>query len=182
MFVFDGDGDGDICTEVSSNQLVCISTVHVMCHRCEYNVRTFVKKSFRLHLSRNVYYIQWKKNGDIYIHVTSNHSQCVTTIHEIGYKCKYIITIIRSQLQQCHLTHWGRVTHICVDNLTIIDPDNGLLPGRHQAIIWNNAGILSIGLLGTDFSEILIWHFLSRKCAWKCGLQNGSHFVSASMC
>ena len=54
------------------------------------------------------------------------------------------------------LTHWGRVTHICVSNLTIIGSDNGLSPGRHQAIIWNNAGILSIGLLGTNFSEILI--------------------------
>ena len=40
--------------------------------------------------------------------------------------------------------------------LTIIASDNGLSPGRHQAIIWNNAGILSIGLLGTNFSEILI--------------------------
>ena len=39
------------------------------------------------------------------------------------------------------LTHWGRVTHICVGNLTIIGPDNGLSPGRRQAIIWTNAGI-----------------------------------------
>ena len=28
--------------------------------------------------------------------------------------------------------------------------------GRRQAIIWNNAGILSISLFGTNFSEILI--------------------------
>ena len=34
--------------------------------------------------------------------------------------------------------------------------DNGLSPCRGQAIIWNNAGILSFGLLGTNFSEILI--------------------------
>ena len=54
------------------------------------------------------------------------------------------------------LTHWGRVTHICVSNLTIIGSDNGLSPGRRQAIIWTNAGILSIGTLGTNFSEILI--------------------------
>ena len=39
-------------------------------------------------------------------------------------------------------THWGRVTHICVDNLTII-------------VIWNNAGILLIGPLGTNFSDML---------------------------
>ena len=31
--------------------------------------------------------------------------------------------------------HWGRVTHICVSNLTIIGSDNGLSPGRRQAII-----------------------------------------------
>ena len=56
------------------------------------------------------------------------------------------------------LTHWGRVTHICVSKLTIIGPDNGLSPGRRQAIIWTNAGILLIGPCGTNtnFSEILI--------------------------
>ena len=54
------------------------------------------------------------------------------------------------------LTHWGRVTHICVGKLTIIGSDKGLSPGRRQAIIWTNAGILLIGPLGTNFSEILI--------------------------
>ena len=54
------------------------------------------------------------------------------------------------------LTHWGRVTHICVGNLTIIGSDIGLSPDRHQAIIWTNAAILLIGPLGTWFSEILI--------------------------
>ena len=54
------------------------------------------------------------------------------------------------------LTHWGRVTHICVSKLTIISSDNGLSPGRRQAIIWTNARISLIGPLGTNFSEILI--------------------------
>ena len=53
------------------------------------------------------------------------------------------------------LTHWGRVTHICVSELTIIGSDNDLSPGRHQAIIWTNDGILLIRPLGTNFSEIL---------------------------
>ena len=43
------------------------------------------------------------------------------------------------------LTHWGRVTHICVSKLSIIGSDNGLSPDRRQAIIWTNAGILLIG-------------------------------------
>ena len=53
------------------------------------------------------------------------------------------------------LTHWGRVKHICVNKLTIIGSDNGLSPGRRQAIIWTNAGILLIRTLGTNFSEML---------------------------
>ena len=52
------------------------------------------------------------------------------------------------------LTHWGRVTHICVSKLTIIGSDNGLSPVRRQAIIWTNAGILLIRTLGTNFNEI----------------------------
>ena len=54
------------------------------------------------------------------------------------------------------LTHWGWATHICVSKLTTICSENGLLPGRCQATIWTNAGILFIGPLGTNFSEILI--------------------------
>ena len=65
------------------------------------------------------------------------------------------------------LTHWGRVTYIyiyihciyiyiCVRKLTTIGSDNGLSPDRRQAIIWTSAGILLIGPLGTNFSEILI--------------------------
>ena len=47
------------------------------------------------------------------------------------------------------LTHWGWVTHVCVSKLTIIGSDNGLSPGRRQAIIWTSAGILLIRPLGT---------------------------------
>ena len=54
------------------------------------------------------------------------------------------------------LNYGGRVTHRCVNNLTIIDSDNGLSPGRHQSIIWANAQILLTGPLGTNFSEIMI--------------------------
>ena len=61
----------------------------------------------------------------------------------------------------CHglsgtLNHWGRVTHICVGNLTIIGSVNGLSPCRRQPIIWTNAGILLIGPFGINSIEILI--------------------------
>ena len=54
------------------------------------------------------------------------------------------------------LTHWGRVTHICLSKIISIASDNGLATSRRQAIIWTNAGILLIWPLGTNFSEILI--------------------------
>ena len=40
-------------------------------------------------------------------------------------------------------------------NWAIFGSDNGLSPGRHQAIIQTGAGISLIRLLGTNFSEIL---------------------------
>ena len=72
--------------------------------------------------------------------------------------------LIKDVLWQCEsvgrnfelLTHWGRVTHICIGNVTIIGSDNGLSPGRHEAIIWTNDWIMLTGPLGTNFSEISI--------------------------
>ena len=73
------------------------------------------------------------------------------------------------------------MTHICVGKLTIIGSDNGLSPARRQAIIWTNAGILLIGPLRTNFSEILIeiqtfslkkigLKMSSAKCSFLLGL------------
>ena len=47
------------------------------------------------------------------------------------------------------------MTHVCVGNLTIIGSDNGLSPGRRQAIIWTSAGILLFWTLGNK----LQWNF-----------------------
>ena len=77
---------------------------------------------------------------------------------------KYQRFISRKCVNNYRLQHTGRfvnslrrVTHICVSQPTSIGSDNGLSPGRRrQAIIWTNAGILLIGPLGTNFSEILI--------------------------
>ena len=86
-----------------------------------------------------------------------------------------------SSLRCQYLTHWSRVTHICVSNLTIIGSDNDLSPGRCQAIIWTYAGILSIEPLGTNLGNMRSMYFHSGKCIWKYRLRNVSHFVSASM-
>ena len=74
------------------------------------------------------------------------------------------------------------MTHICVSKLTIIGSDNGLSPGRRQAIIWTNAGILLIQILGTNFSEILgkIHSFSFKKMHLKMSSAKG-HLLSLSL-
>ena len=97
------------------------------------------------------------------------HILCAFTLHLLksGYDfiaselvntfyCNATSRIFRWNYLMVQLTHWGRVTHICDNKLTIIGSDNGLSPDRRQAIIWTNAGILLIGPLKTNFSEILI--------------------------
>ena len=82
---------------------------------------------------------------------------------QLRYHChsRVLVTDIVTPLQHWTtnphlLTHWGRVTHICVSKFTIIGSDNGLSPGRRQAIIWSNDEISLIGPLGTNFGEIVI--------------------------
>ena len=63
-----------------------------------------------------------------------------------------------------NITHWGRVTHMCISKLSIIGSDNGLSPDRRQAIIWTNAGILLIGTLGINFNDFFFEiHTISFK-------------------
>ena len=82
---------------------------------------------------------------------SNNHS----TVHSFD-KGGRVTSIHGIIFLYCPITHWGRVTHICVGNLAIIGSDNGLSPGRCQSTIWTNAGILLIGPLGTNISEIRI--------------------------
>ena len=82
---------------------------------------------------------------------------------------KFVRHDSRSLSQSGLLTHWSRVTHICVSKLTIIGSDNGLSLGRRQGIIWTNAGILLFEPLWTNFREILIetYTFSLKKMGMK---------------
>ena len=76
------------------------------------------------------------------------------------------------------------MTHICVSKPTTTGSDNGLSPGRRQAIIWTNAGILLIGPLGTNLSEILseIHTFSLKEMHLKMSSGEWRPFILASMC
>ena len=48
----------------------------------------------------------------------------------------------------------NRVTHICVNKLTVIGSDNGLSHERRQVTIWSNVGMLLNRTVGRKFGEI----------------------------
>ena len=73
-----------------------------------------------------------------YIHLV----KCKELLLNSNGKWSHRFRLYGSQYGDWPLTHWGRVTHICVGKLAIIGSDNGLSPGRRQAIIWTNAWII----------------------------------------
>ena len=104
------------------------------------------------------YFLRFSKdtNGSITLRSIST-SEWIMTLFAMASSIEFVPLLCLCILEPVRkLTHWGRVTHICVGGLTIIGSDNGLSLGRRQAIIWANAGMLLIGPLGTGFREMLI--------------------------
>ena len=59
-------------------------------------------------------------------------------------------------------------------NWVIIGSGNGLSPAPHQAITWTNAGLLAIGRLETNFTEV---SFIQENAPEYVICQNGDHFA-----
>ena len=98
-------------------------------------------------------------------HCLSNLSKtqvCTAMLGALMHGMRWVLSPFRPVLSPPLLTHWRRVTHICVGKLTIIGSDNGLLPGRRQAIIWTNAWILLIVLLN---NSVIGYTFSSHRLA-----------------
>ena len=70
-------------------------------------------------------------------------------------QCLFNGTLRIWRLNFTTLTHLPQCCIYASVSLVSIGSDNGLPPGRRQAIIWTNADILSIGPQGTYFNEIL---------------------------
>ena len=67
-------------------------------------------------------------------------------------ECRAVLKVFK-MLPRC--VNSLRRQYICVSKLTIIVWDNSLSPGWCEAIMWINAGILLIGTLGTNVSEVV---------------------------
>ena len=92
---------------------------------------------------------------DIVLHLWVKVTSCIALHKQVSYIILLSCLWPKGKVTTT-LTHWGRERHICVSKLTIIGSNNGLSPGRRQAIIWTNAGILLIRPLGTNFNEMLV--------------------------
>ena len=94
-----------------------------------------------------------------------------------------------------NLTHWGQVTLICVNKLSIIGSDVAWsAPSHYLNQCWNIVNLTirnkfqwnvnrnsNIFIHENHRPPHLSWRSV-RKCIWKCRLRNGGHFISASMC
>ena len=82
--------------------------------------------------------------NDLFLHQDANEISNIKNISWILREFPLTILFYRVSWiiikQWFKLTHWGRVTHIYVSKLTIIDSDNGFALMRCQAIIWINDG------------------------------------------
>ena len=119
-----------------------------------YGKHCWIKVSLKLNNIMRL--LQIASPDKIIIYVVYDTPLKIWNVILFSYLPRYRSSVLLAYWYFYVLTHWGRVTHICVSKLSILGSDDGLSPGRRQAIIWTNAGILLIGPLGTNFNEISI--------------------------
>ena len=154
--------------------------------------KSFIQKETQpIHDTRNVRQKWWKqfvRNLPLVKQRVYSPSTIKGRLHILSYCWFHHCTANYMYPNACTWTFSGYAYLIeaewCVSKHSFIGSENGLTPGRSQAIIWTNARILLIGPFGTNFSEIFIEIriFHPRKRIWKCRLRFVGHFVSASMC
>ena len=105
---------------------------------------------------------------DLFHHIFSNRAKLVIQAEPAGGTSQRhtYLTLLEDGYESMEwwehealdLIHWGRVTYICVGNLTIIGSGNGLSPGWHQAIIGTNTSVKSkfeIFIQGHAFENVV---------------------------
>ena len=90
----------------------------------------------------------------------------ITYFNHLAYNIAYVV-MLHSHMSNVALTHWGRVTYLCVNKLTIIGSDNGFVawpvPSHYISQRWN----------------IVHWT-LSNKLHWKVN-RNSLVFIQEHM-
>ena len=94
-----------------------------------------------------IYIILFKKIRIRFRFQKAKQTVCIFLEHNVGHhSCHSMHSYLNSSPPSvAYASELGR-----------IGSDDSLSPVRRQAITWTNAGLLSIGLMGTHFSEILI--------------------------
>ena len=108
-----------------------IETAKIKTHLHQNAREELVKKTNKLmYVLRNP---KWCKDYQTTGHTTS--LLCDNSVIFLHMPFQHSTKVLPSKHTQPILTHWGRVTHICVSKLSILGSDNGLSPGWCQAII-----------------------------------------------
>ena len=82
--------------------------------------------SIWIHRQQSLNYVTFITDKYVYV-------WCILVLCFVWSRTGHLIHISQNyfmRLDQYQLTHWGRVTYICVNKLTIIDSDNGLSRGH----------------------------------------------------
>ena len=153
-----------VCSTVLLRFVLLI--LHALPDSCGSSIHIF--QNYSADTRRRPHYIYWSSVGE----TTHNTPVPYSAMHYSEQKCTHFCcewcivgTDALLDLRDWSITtgynrplfnSLSRVAYLCVDKLTITGSDNGMSPGRHQAIIWTNAGMLLIASLGTNFSEIPI--------------------------
>ena len=122
----------------------------------------------------------WMKTKYIFIEFVIQRENRSWTIIDYPYPVTIRCDILRVIANLLWLTHWGRVTHICVRPWCHWTESSLVqVMGLGASLFLNQSFLLSIGTMQTNFSEILIeiQRISWKICIWKCRLQNVSHLV-----
>ena len=112
---------------------------------------------------------------------TAERQQCCIAFHKY---IPYRFHINENNSKYIKLTHLPRCRIYASVNWVNIGSDNGLSPVRHQAITWTSAGLLPIGLLGTNCSgiRIVVLLFFFKKTHLKLSSAKMSATLSRGRC
>ena len=133
--------------------------IEILLACARYHAYNVIASGYTVHHSSWTYYAECiKQYHAIWLAVICDHTAVYNRRHRYIYYIMHLLAV--AQYTRGHLKPppppppWCRI-YTSMERVSTVS-DNGLSPIRRQAIILTNDGLLSIGPLGTNFSENII--------------------------